>query len=186
MHDHSFFKQTTMEGIIGFTTIFAGNYAPPGWAICDGSLLPIMAHPQLFSVIGTTYGGDGIKTFALPDLRGRAIAGAETGSSDYKPGYKGGTETQGPLKTKHIPAHTHTLQMTMTPKAALVANATSPSNAVYAINSNQQMYNYDTNTQMGPFTAMITTSAIGTIDPQPIPILHPVLALNYIICIGRP
>ena len=172
-----------MEGIIGFTTLFAGNYAPVGWAVCDGSLLPIPAYPQLFSVIGNTYGGDGKKTFALPDLRGRAITGSGKGSSDYKPGYSGGLETQAPLKTKHIPAHTHTVQLTMTPKAALVPNATSPANAVYANNPNQQLYNYDGNTNMGPFTTMITTSSVGSTDPQPIPVLHPVLALNYIICI---
>lgn len=173
-----------MEGIIGFTTLFAGNYAPRGWAICDGSLLLISAYPQLFSVIGNTYGGDGKKTFALPDLRGRAIAGTGKSSSDYQPGYSSGLETQTPLKTKHIPAHTHTVQMTMTPKAALVANATSPSNAVYAINNNQQLYNYGTDTNMGPFTTTITTSSVGTTDPLPIPVLHPVMALNYIICIS--
>jgi len=173
-----------MEGIIGFTTLFAGNYAPIGWAICDGSLLLVSAYPKLFSVIGNTYGGDGKRTFALPDLRGRAIAGAGKGDSAYKNGYSGGTELQEPLKTKHIPAHTHPVQMTMTPKAALVANATSPVNAVYAINTNQQLYNYDTDTNMGPFTTTITTSSVGTTDPRPIPVLHPVLALNYIICIS--
>jgi len=172
-----------MEGIIGFTMLFAGNYAPPNWAICDGQLLSVKAYPQLFALIGTTYGGDGKRTFALPDLRGRAITGAGKDASLYKSGYNGGTERQGPLKTKHIPAHTHPVQVTITPKCASVANTTSPVNAVYAINNTQQLYYFEKNTAMGPYTEKITTSSTGTADPQPIPVLHPVLAMNYIICL---
>jgi microcystin-dependent protein len=172
-----------MEGIIGFTMLFAGDYAPRDWAICDGSLLSVKAFPLLFRLIGTTYGGDGIRTFALPDLRGRAITGAGKNDSRYKCGYSGGIEKQDPLKTKHIPAHTHPVQLTITPKGAAVANSTSPVNAVYAINNTQQLYYFESDSAMGPYTEKITTSAAGAADPQKIPVLHPVLALNYIICV---
>lgn len=173
-----------MEGIIGFTTLFAGDFAPRNWAICDGSLLPVSAYPQLFALIGTTYGGDGKRTFALPDLRGRAITGAGTGASLYKSGYIGGNEIQ-VLQTKHIPAHTHPVQMTITPQAAAVADATSPVDGVYAINTNQPLYNYNTDVNMGPYTQQITTSSEGNANPEPVKVLQPVLALNYIICINR-
>jgi len=172
-----------MEGVIGFTILFAGNYAPTNWAICDGKLLLIAAYPNLYKVIGTTYGGDGIRTFALPDLRGRAITGAGTGASLYKSGYSGGSERLSPLKTKHIPAHTHPVRMTITPKAATVANTKSPVNAVYATNNTQPLYYFESDTAMGAYTEKITTSAAGSNDPQPVPVLHPVLALNYIICL---
>ena len=61
-----------MDPFLGQTILFAGNFAPRGWALCEGQLLPINANQALFSILGTTYGGDGRSTFALPDLRGRA------------------------------------------------------------------------------------------------------------------
>ena len=64
-----------MEGTLGEVRLFAGNFAPRGWAFCDGSPLPIASNPALFSLLGTTYGGDGRSTFALPDLRSRAALG---------------------------------------------------------------------------------------------------------------
>ena len=84
-----------MEPFIGQITIFAGNFAPKGWAMCDGRLLPISQHSALFSILGTTYGGDGRTTFALPDLRGRLPMhpGRGPGLTARKPGERGGTET---------------------------------------------------------------------------------------------
>jgi len=171
------------ESIIGFVTLFAGNFAPLNWAFCDGSLIPIQANTALFAIIGTTYGGNGKTTFALPDLRGRALIGAGPGITPYEPGETGGTESTGPLTNSNIPGHTHTLQGTITPHAAGVANSLTPKNAVYATNNNQQMYAYSTDVNMASYTATITTTAVGAANPQPLPILHPVLALNYIICL---
>ena len=75
--------------------MFAGNFAPRGWAVCDGELLPIAHHTALFSIIGTYYGGDGRSTFALPDLRGRVPihAGKGPGLTERKLGEMGGAET---------------------------------------------------------------------------------------------
>ena len=97
-----------MDPFIGEIVMFAGNFAPRGWALCDGQLLSISANQALFSILGTTYGGDGRTTFALPDLRGRAPIhpGTGPGLSTYRLGQRGGTETV-TLNQLQIPSHTH-------------------------------------------------------------------------------
>ena len=97
---------------IGQITMFGGNFAPRGWALCDGQLLPINSYSALFSILGTTYGGDGRTTFALPDLRGRVAVhpGSGPGLSAYRLGQKGGVETV-TLTTSEIPAHSHALNI---------------------------------------------------------------------------
>lgn len=84
------------------------NFAPRGWAMCDGQLLPINNHTALFSLLGTIYGGDGRTTFALPDLRGRVAVhpGTGPGLSPRSAGEKGGAETQ-TLSVSQLPPHTH-------------------------------------------------------------------------------
>lgn len=83
-----------MEPFIAEIKLFAGNYAPRGWALCDGQLLPISQNQALFALLGTTYGGDGKTTFALPDLRGRfpLHAGAGPGLTPHQLGDTGGSE----------------------------------------------------------------------------------------------
>jgi len=88
---------------IGEIRIFAGNFAPVDWALCDGSLIDISENSTLFSLIGTTYGGDGQSTFALPDLRGRVPIHLGNG---YVLGQAGGVETV-TLTTAQLPSHTH-------------------------------------------------------------------------------
>ncbi len=70
-----------MEPILGQIIIFAGNFAPRGWASCNGQLMPIDQYQTLYSIVGTTYGGDGRTTFALPDLRGRVLVGTGQGAA---------------------------------------------------------------------------------------------------------
>ncbi len=84
-----------MEPFIGQVMMFGGNFAPRGWAFCNGQLLDINSHSALFSILGVTYGGDGRTTFGLPDLRGRVPvhAGNGPGLSDYNIGQKGGVES---------------------------------------------------------------------------------------------
>jgi microcystin-dependent protein len=88
--------------------MFGGNFAPRGWAFCDGQLLPISTNSALFSILGTTYGGDGRTTFGLPDLRGRAAlhAGHGPGLSNRSLGAKGGAENV-TLNLTQIPSHNH-------------------------------------------------------------------------------
>lgn len=99
-----------MEPFIGQITIFAGNFAPRSWAFCDGTLLPISQYTALFSILGTTYGGDGRTTFALPDLRGRVpiSPGQGPGLSDYRLGQRGGVEDV-TLNITQVPSHNHNL-----------------------------------------------------------------------------
>lgn len=100
-----------MTPFIGQIMLFAGNFAPRGWAMCDGQLLPIAQYSALFSILGTTYGGDGRTTFALPDLRGRVAIqqGRGPGLSAYQIGEKGGQETV-TLTASQIPSHSHSLR----------------------------------------------------------------------------
>src|SRR5512143_1505304 len=90
---------------VGEIRMFAGNFAPAGWMFCDGQLLPISENETLFQLIGTTYGGDGQSTFALPDLRGRAPIHFGNG---FTLAEMGGVETV-TLTVPQIPAHNHAL-----------------------------------------------------------------------------
>ncbi|MCG8328751.1 MAG: tail fiber protein [Chitinophagales bacterium] len=101
-----------MNPFIGLIVMFGGNFAPRGWALCDGQLLPINQYSALFSILGTTYGGDGRTTFALPDLRGRVAIheGTGPGLSPYDLGQKGGSETV-TLTTSQIPSHNHSFEL---------------------------------------------------------------------------
>jgi microcystin-dependent protein len=98
------------EPFLGEIRMFAGNFNPRAWALCDGQILSIAQNQALFSLLGTTYGGDGRTTFALPDLRGRLPQhwGNGQGLSNYALGQKTGTETV-TLTAAQIPAHTHML-----------------------------------------------------------------------------
>ena len=91
------------EPYVGEIRIFPGNFAPFGWALCDGALMSIANYEVLFNLIGTTYGGDGMNTFALPDLRGRAPIHQGAG---FIIGQSGGTETV-TLAANQLPTHTH-------------------------------------------------------------------------------
>ncbi len=97
-----------MEGTIGEIRGFAGNFAPRSWAFCAGQLMSIAQNTALFSILGTTYGGDGRTTFGLPDLRGRIpiSAGMGPGLSDHRLGSRGGVETV-TLNLLQLPSHHH-------------------------------------------------------------------------------
>lgn len=98
-----------MEPLLGQIIMFGGNFAPRGWAFCDGQLLPISSNSALFSILGTMYGGDGRTTFALPDLRGRfpLHPGNGPGLPSYRQGQKGG-QPEVTLSVANMPSHNHT------------------------------------------------------------------------------
>lgn len=111
---------------VGEIRMFAGNFEPAGWMICDGRLLPISENDTLFNLIGTTYGGDGESTFALPDLRGRVPLHQSSGAgATYVLGETGGVE-EVTLSTQQIPAHSHP------PVAAASGSSPSPQGNVLA------------------------------------------------------
>ncbi len=101
------------DPFIGEIIMFGGNFAPRSWAFCDGQLLAISSNQALFSILGTTYGGDGRTTFGLPDLRGRVAMhpGNGPGLSSRRLGEKGGVESV-ILNTTQMPAHNHTATAT--------------------------------------------------------------------------
>ena len=144
---------------LGEIRMFAGNYAPEGWAFCNGQTLPISQYEALFSLIGTTYGGDGQTTFALPDLRGRLPihAGTEPVSGiAYKLGQYGGEEKV-TLTKAQLPAHTHTVKASNLP-----GDLARPDNAFWAGSSVKQ---YSTNPPDGEMNTAAISDSGGT-DPH--------------------
>lgn len=117
-----------MDPYIGEIRLFAGTFPPRGWSFCDGSSLTVQNNETLFSLIGTTWGGDGRTTFNLPDLRGRVVVGSGQGPglASYALGQRAGEETVR-LYEHAMPAHTHALMVSKNPAQSKV-----PTNAVFA------------------------------------------------------
>src|SRR5436309_3627114 len=112
---------------VGEIRMFAGNFNPAGWMFCEGQLLPISENEILFQLIGTTYGGDGESTFALPDLRGRLpLHMGSNGVTTYQLAQTGGTETV-TLTVNQIPSHSHQMSPSVN-----IATQSSPANSVLA------------------------------------------------------
>jgi microcystin-dependent protein len=131
--------------------IFPFNFAPRGWAWCDGQLLPLSQNTALFSLLGTTYGGDGKSNFALPDLQGRAPMhpGQGPGLSLHSLGETGGSETVTLLESE-IPAHSHTLRANTIDQA----DTNVPSaNAAFAQSAGGTLYQTSQNSQLAPEAA---------------------------------
>jgi len=156
---------------VGEIRLFAGNFAPQGWAFCDGQLLSIATNEVLFDLIGTTYGGDGQTTYALPDLRGRVpVHLGSNGQSSYVPGQSGGVESV-TLTTGQTPAHTHAMYASTSP--ASIAHGPSE-----VLGSSTAMNLYGTGT---PNMAMDPNALIPVGGNQSHENMPPFVALNYII-----
>ena len=163
-----------MEGYIAQILLFAGNFAPRTWSYCDGSVLSIASNTALFSLLGTTYGGNGTTTFALPDLRGRVAVGAGSapGRSDYQLGEVGGSE-QITLTVNQMPAHTHTVNV---PVSDLGGSTDDPTGNINAVTGTP---GYSAPPGSGSYGGVTASVAGGS---QPVDIRQPYLALNYVIC----
>ena len=167
------------EPFIGQIMMFAGNFAPRGWSLCEGQLLSIAQNTALFSILGTTYGGDGRTTFALPDLRGRVPIqpGTGPGLSPYTLGQSGGVENVS-LLISNIPAHNHPLQA-----STGAGDASSPQNAVPAVtvdpNTQQPLSGYNTS----PNATMAAASVGLAGGSQPHTNVQPYLSVNFIIAL---
>lgn len=153
---------------IGEIRLFAGTFAPQGWLFCDGTLLAISENEALFSLIGTTYGGDGQSTFALPDLRGRVPIHFGGGFSLGEPG---GAETE-TVTTAQLPVHRHALEASTD-----VGGASSPSNAVLARTpaGGLQVYTQDNSVQ--PTATPVQTVGGGQAHEN----RQPLVAVSFII-----
>lgn len=149
------------------------NFAPRGWALCDGQILPISSNSALFSLLGTTYGGDGRTTFALPDLRGRVPiqVGNGPGLSPYQWGEKGGAETN-ILNVNQLPPHSHTFNLPATEEG----NTDSPENAFVAGDGNAS---FGTASDI----TMATSSTNNTGAASSINNIQPFLGIYFIIAL---
>jgi microcystin-dependent protein len=155
---------------IGEIRMFAGTFAPNGWAFCDGQLLPISENEALFTLIGTTYGGDGESTFALPDLRGRfpLHQGGAAGGVGASLGVEEVT-----LTTQQLPPHTHALLVADVP--AVDAN---PANRVLAQDG---VVGADLYVEDAPNAAMAPSAVSAVGGSQPHDNLQPYLCVNFIL-----
>lgn len=177
------------EPFIGQISMFAGNFAPRGWAFCEGQLLAISSNTALFSILGTTYGGDGRTTFALPDLRGRAPIGAGSGPglTPIPQGQKSGTESVH-LTVNELPVHAPQVTVEVAvPAVAASTNVTAaPSDTsvlgpVTGGGRPGTLYSADAaDTRLKPFNANVTVTPMGA--GAAVPIRNPYLGMNYIIC----
>ncbi len=171
-----------MEPFIGQIIMFAGNFAPRGWAFCDGQLLPIAQHSALFSIVGTYYGGDGRNTFALPDLRGRVPVhpGHGPGLLNHTIGEKGGAESVA-LNTNELPAHTHRSTGTIRANSAQ-SNNNNPENAFLStLSGGIKGYSDVANTNMNAGSVIVSTSKVGGSKPHTN--MQPFQCVNFIIAL---
>lgn len=162
-----------MAPFIGEIRIFAGNFPPAGWMFCDGNTLPISENDALFTLIGTTYGGDGEETFNLPDLRGRLpVHNGTLASTTFQLGEQAGSE-EATLTTQQIPIHTHLMQCS----SGGQANTSNPQAAIAAPSDISQYSTQPANVQMG--TPATTSDPAG--GSQPHTNYMPYLCVNFII-----
>jgi len=163
------------EPFVGEIRLFAFNFAPVGWALCNGQLLSISQNAALFSLVGTYYGGDGISTFALPNLQSRVPIGQGQGPglSPYNIGQTGGLENV-TLTGNQMPTHTHSVEA-----SAVKGGLDSPAGAVPGLNNKEKDYDAapDGTTTMN--ASMIGTAGAG----QPHPNIQPYLAITYCIAL---
>lgn len=164
--------------------IFAGNFAPKGWAFCDGQIMPISQNTALFSLLGTTYGGDGKSNFALPDLQGRTPLGPGQGPglSLYSLGESGGSETV-TLASNEMPAHQHFARGTNTNGTQGSPANAPPNNGVVWGNTEEGNARLAYDDTAAP-TVPMSSAAMGVSGgDQPHNNRQPYLGLTFIIAL---
>ena len=161
-----------MDELIGVIKLFAGNFPPHNYMFCDGQLLPIGGWHALFTILGTTYGGDGRRTFALPDLRGCVPVGAGDAPdrSSFLRGDRGGEEKH-TLVLAELPTHTH----------AVAASASLPNAELPTANFPARGFFYNNGL---PTTAMNPGMIARAGSDRPHNNMQPYLSLHYIICVA--
>jgi microcystin-dependent protein len=198
-----------MEGTMGEIRGFAGNFAPKAWAYCEGQLISISQNSALFSLLGTTYGGDGRTTFALPDLRGRVPIqqGTGPGLSTYRLGQRGGQEIV-TLTSNQMPSHTHSAipatsgaQATITGTGTIKADSTAGTNnpdgkypATVVDNNGDPLNAYGGTSDINMASGGVDITGTALITNIPPPTIantgggqyhenrQPYLTINWIIC----
>lgn len=174
-----------MDEFIAIIKMFGGNFAPRGWALCNGQILSIAQNTALFSLLGTTFGGNGQTTFALPDLRGRVPVhpGQGPGLSPYSLGQQAGTENT-TLTINQMPQHTHTFAVptsTATGNDAQAANNLPAAGTASVSGSDVELLSYRSGVNADGAMKPGNTGIAG--GSQPFSIIQPYLCVNFIICL---
>ncbi|THU38339.1 phage tail protein [Niastella caeni] len=183
-----------IESYIGIVVPFAGIRLPNNWMFCQGQLLPISQYDALFSLLDTTFGGNGVTTFALPNLCGRVAVHAGQGPQGhyYIPGEMGGHETV-MITVDNLPQHTHQLtgNLTAKPSCADSKGTTNIPTGLYPaiINGGSAQYSNGISDTISMGEATITTATppapvVNGESKEPVNTLSPYLTLNYIICVA--
>ena len=164
-----------MDPFVAEIRIFPFNFAPKGWAFCDGQILPISQNTALFSLLGTTYGGDGKSNFALPNMQGNSPMhpGQGPGLSLHDLGEMGGSDTVSLLESE-MPSHSHTMQV-----SSQLATANAPAGQLYAMGDGINLYGSAANN----LTMMSGQSLAPAGGDQPHNNLQPYLTLNFCIAL---
>lgn len=164
-----------VECYVGEIRMFAGDYAPDGWAMCNGQLLQIAGNEALYSLIGNTYGGDGVSNFAMPDMRGRVpISAGNQAGNIYVLGQAGGTETV-TLTGDQMPKHTHPVNA-----QSVAGTATAPTNGVWA-GTPAPAYETPGTAALVPMNREAVSFVGGS---QPHENMMPFMTLNFIIALS--
>jgi len=174
-----------MEGTLGEIRMYAGSVLPSGWKYCDGQTLPISGNQALYDLLGTTFGGDGLTDFGLPDMRGRVPAGVGqgTGLSNITIGESDGNN-DATLSTANLPAHNHAITGSVTPQASTDGALTATPNGRH----------------MGPGTFYSDPNELAAMAPIPatglsssntgsgtdFSLMQPYLGVHFIICVSGP
>ena len=176
-----------MEGTIAEIRLFAANFEPRNWAYCRGQLIAIQQNNALFSLLGTTYGGNGIQTFGLPNLASRIARGAGNGAglSPVQLGEMSGSPSV-TLNSLNLPAHTHTSVLTYSSSSSGNNPASSQFGPIQirvsappGVNASANAYGTTTNAVSNPQAVGVAVSG----GSQPVPVQNPYLGMNYIICL---
>jgi microcystin-dependent protein len=181
-----------MEGYIAEIRMFAANFSPRNWAYCNGQLLSIATNQALFSLLGTTYGGDGRTTFALPDMRSRSAVspGSNPGTVNYPLGGKAGTESTTLLST-NLPPHIHTVKgiptVSIAPKCSTGVGDSTEAGTLYPAVPGNITPPYTTATPDVPVASMSVPATLNIMGAnnggsQPLQHISPFTVVNYIIC----
>jgi microcystin-dependent protein len=172
-----------MDNYLGEIRLFAGNYAPENWALCNGQLLQISDYDTLYTLLGTVYGGDGQTTFGVPDLRGRVVVGVGTSAfgSPYAVGQVGGAE-QVTLTNANLPVHTHSeTQPTTLVVSAAPGTRNDPTNATFAKSENAIYGGSLPVTKLTTASDIVQAATVPAGGNQPHENRQPLLCINYIL-----
>jgi microcystin-dependent protein len=176
-----------MEAYIGTIMMWAPNFAPRGWAFCNGQIMSIAQNTALFSLLGTTYGGNGQTTFALPNLQGRVAIGTgqSTGTSNYTLGESAGSENV-TLTPNQMPQHVHTTSALNIAAFGAAGDQAVPGPTVVLASPTSGGRGIAAYSDAAPDTTLKPGSISGNVDvaggSQPFPVVQPYQALNFIIC----